>query len=69
VNESQSMEMMFSKRSAQARVSGDEALGIEGGGCDGRVRQEKKAGEGGLSDDDAPGFAVCFAVEQGNDFG
>jgi hypothetical protein len=44
VNESQSMEMMFSKRSAQARVSGDEALGIEGGGCDGRVRQEKKGG-------------------------
>jgi hypothetical protein len=25
-------------------VGGDEALGIEGGGCDGRVRQEKKGG-------------------------
>jgi hypothetical protein len=44
VNESQSMEMKFSRRSAQARVGGDEALGIEGGGCDGRVRQEKKGG-------------------------
>lgn len=31
--------------------------------------RKKKAGEGGLSDDDAPGFAVCFAMEQGNDFG